>query len=89
MKIGTQECQDLARVLSLEWLEQNGRGGFASGRVVLRALVEDLGIPAMAEKTTVRQVLVRQCKETVPPSTQQKKDQSVQRGRRKDAPLNL
>ena len=33
MKIGMKDCQDLERALSLEWLEQNGRGGFASGTV--------------------------------------------------------
>jgi len=33
MKIKQAECQDLDRALSLEWLETNGRGGFASGTV--------------------------------------------------------
>jgi predicted glycogen debranching enzyme len=33
MKIGKKDCQNLARALSLEWLETNGRGGFASGTV--------------------------------------------------------
>ena len=33
MKITTQDCQNLERALSLEWLETNGRGGFASGTV--------------------------------------------------------
>lgn len=33
MKIGTQDCQNLDRALSLEWLEANGRGGFSSGTV--------------------------------------------------------
>ena len=33
MKYGRAECQDLDRALSLEWLETNGRGGFASGTV--------------------------------------------------------
>jgi predicted glycogen debranching enzyme len=33
MKIAEQECQNLDRALSLEWLETNGRGGFASGTV--------------------------------------------------------
>jgi len=33
MKFGREECQDLERALSLEWLETNGRGGFASGTV--------------------------------------------------------
>ncbi len=33
MKIGADECRDLDRALSLEWLETNGRGGFASGTV--------------------------------------------------------
>ncbi|WP_455377224.1 amylo-alpha-1,6-glucosidase [Petrachloros mirabilis] len=33
MKIGSEECQDLDRASTLEWLETNGRGGFASGTV--------------------------------------------------------
>lgn len=33
MNINADVCQDLERALSLEWLETNGRGGFASGTV--------------------------------------------------------
>lgn len=33
MNIFGEECRNLARALSLEWLETNGRGGFASGTV--------------------------------------------------------
>jgi predicted glycogen debranching enzyme len=33
VKIGKEECRDLERALSLEWLETNGRGGFASSTV--------------------------------------------------------
>ncbi len=33
MRIGKEECQDPDRALSLEWLETNGCGGFASGTV--------------------------------------------------------
>ena len=33
MKVGTADCQNLDRALSLEWLETNGRGGFASGTI--------------------------------------------------------
>ena len=33
MKIEKGDCQNLDRALSLEWLETNGRGGFASGTV--------------------------------------------------------
>lgn len=33
MRIGKEACQDLDRALSLEWLETNGCGGFASGTV--------------------------------------------------------
>ena len=33
MTIESRECRDLDRALSLEWLEPNGRGGFASGTV--------------------------------------------------------
>lgn len=33
MKFGRAECQDFECALSLEWLETNGRGGFASGTV--------------------------------------------------------
>ena len=33
MKIERTDCQNLDRALSLEWLETNGRGGFASGTI--------------------------------------------------------
>ncbi|MDH5346397.1 MAG: amylo-alpha-1,6-glucosidase [Nitrospira sp.] len=33
MKLGKQDCQELDRALSLEWLETNGRGGFSSGTI--------------------------------------------------------
>ena len=33
MTIDSRRCQDLDRALSLEWLETNGRGGYASGTV--------------------------------------------------------
>ena len=33
MNIEAEDCQNLERALSLEWLETNGRGGFASGTV--------------------------------------------------------
>ncbi|MDH5740610.1 MAG: amylo-alpha-1,6-glucosidase [Nitrospira sp.] len=33
MKVGTQDCQDLDRALSLEWLATNGCGGFSSGSI--------------------------------------------------------
>lgn len=33
MRVGAEECLDLDRALSFEWLETNGRGGFASGTV--------------------------------------------------------
>jgi predicted glycogen debranching enzyme len=33
VRVGPGDCQNLDRVLSLEWLETNGRGGFASGTV--------------------------------------------------------
>ncbi|MGH7227966.1 MAG: glycogen debranching enzyme N-terminal domain-containing protein, partial [Nitrospiraceae bacterium] len=33
MKVETKDCQNLERALKLEWLETNGRGGFASGTV--------------------------------------------------------
>ena len=33
MKIDQATCQNLDRALGLEWLETNGRGGFASGTV--------------------------------------------------------
>ncbi len=33
MNISAQDCQNLDRALSLEWLETNGRGGFSSGTV--------------------------------------------------------
>ena len=33
MRVNKQDCQNLDRALSLEWLETNGRGGFSSGTV--------------------------------------------------------
>ncbi len=33
MEVGTADCQNLDRALSLEWLETNRRGGFASGTI--------------------------------------------------------
>jgi predicted glycogen debranching enzyme len=33
VKIGAEDCRNLDRALSLEWLETNGRGGFSSGTV--------------------------------------------------------
>ena len=33
MKIGAEDCRNLDRALSLEWLETNGKGGFSSGTV--------------------------------------------------------
>jgi predicted glycogen debranching enzyme len=33
MKISAEDCRNLDRALSLEWLETNGRGGFSSGTV--------------------------------------------------------
>jgi predicted glycogen debranching enzyme len=33
MKVDKEDCRNLDRALSLEWLETNGRGGFASGTI--------------------------------------------------------
>jgi len=33
MNVSAEDCQDIERSLTLEWLETNGRGGFASGTV--------------------------------------------------------
>ena len=33
MRVDKEECRNLDRALSLEWLETNGRGGFSSGTV--------------------------------------------------------
>src|SRR6185436_12056938 len=33
MKVPAEDCQNFERALSLEWLETNGRGGYASGTV--------------------------------------------------------
>lgn len=33
MKVDKKDCRNLDRALSLEWLETNGRGGFASGTI--------------------------------------------------------
>jgi len=54
----------------------------------LRALIEDLGVQTDTQKITVKQVVIRQRKETLPQSTQQKKDKTVRGGRGKDATLN-
>ena len=67
------------------------RGCFAQAWSVaepLRALIEDLGIQTDAGKVAVKRVIVRQRKETVPPSTQQKKEKPAPRGRGKDATRN-
>jgi predicted glycogen debranching enzyme len=50
----------------------------------LRALIEDLDIGTDRQKITVKRVVVRQRKKTVPQSTQQKKGKTMQRGRGKD-----
>jgi predicted glycogen debranching enzyme len=50
----------------------------------LRVLIEDLGIGTDRQKITVKRVVVRQRKKTVPQSTQQKKGKTMQRGRGKD-----
>ena len=67
------------------------RGCFAQAWSVaepLRALIEDLGIQDGTQKVMVKQVIIRQRKETVPQSTQQKKGKSVQRRRGEDATRN-
>jgi hypothetical protein len=51
----------------------------------LRVLIEDLGIGTDRQKITVKRVVVRQRKKTVPQSTQQKKGKTMQRRRGKDA----
>ena len=33
MKIAKEDCRNLNRALSFEWLETNGKGGFASGTI--------------------------------------------------------
>jgi hypothetical protein len=33
MRIGTPDCRNLDRTVSLEWLETNGRWGFVSGTI--------------------------------------------------------
>ena len=33
MEVAKEDCQDLDRALSLEWLETNRRGGFSSGTI--------------------------------------------------------
>jgi glycogen debranching enzyme len=50
----------------------------------LRVLIEDLGIGTDRRKITVKRVVIRQRKKTVPQSTQQNKGKTMQRGRRKD-----
>jgi predicted glycogen debranching enzyme len=50
----------------------------------LRVLIEDLGIGTDRQKITVKRVVVRQRKKTVPQSTQQNKGKTMRRGRGKD-----
>lgn len=54
----------------------------------LRALIEDLGIKPDRQKVTVKRVVVRQRKETVPHPTQEKRGKSLRRGRGRDASPN-
>ena len=54
----------------------------------LRALMEDLGVQTDAQNMTGKRVVVRQRKESVPQSTQLKKNKSAQRGHGKDTSLN-
>lgn len=54
----------------------------------LRALIEDLGIQAKAQKTTVKRVSIRQRKETAPQSTQGQGGKRLRKGRGEDASLN-
>jgi predicted glycogen debranching enzyme len=54
----------------------------------LRALIEDLGVQADTQRVTVKQVVVRQRKETASRSTQGKRGKSLLRGRGKNTSLN-
>jgi predicted glycogen debranching enzyme len=67
------------------------RGCFAQAWSVaepLRALIDDIGFQANHEKNAIKRVVVRQRKETAPPSTQQKKEKPAPRRRGKDATRN-
>jgi len=54
----------------------------------LRALIEDLGVQTDTQRVTVKQVVVRQGKETASRSTQEKGGKSLLRGRGKNTSLN-
>ena len=64
MKIQAEDCQNLDRALSLEWLETNGRGGFSSGTIAGANTRRYHGLLLVARKPpTERFVLVNQLEE--------------------------
>ncbi len=66
MTIDARECRDLDRALSLEWLEPNGRGGYASGTVAGANTRRYHALLLMARHPPVdRVVLVNHVEETI------------------------
>ncbi len=64
MHVTRSDCQNLDRALSLEWLETNGRGGFASGTVAGANTRRYHALLLIARKPpTERLVLVNQVEE--------------------------
>ena len=66
MTIDSRRCQDLDRALNLEWLETNGRGGFASGTVAGANVRRYHALLLVARRPPVdRVVLVNHLEESV------------------------
>ncbi|TPW03516.1 MAG: putative glycogen debranching enzyme (archaeal type), partial [bacterium] len=66
MNIPASDCQNLDRALSLEWLEPNGRGGFASGTVAGPNTRRYHGLLLIARRPPVdRMVLVNHLEESL------------------------
>ncbi len=66
VNIPASDCQNLGRALSLEWLEPNGRGGFASGTVAGPNTRRYHGLLLIARRPPVdRVVLVNHLEESL------------------------
>ncbi|MGQ0811106.1 MAG: amylo-alpha-1,6-glucosidase [Nitrospiraceae bacterium] len=66
MKVEANDCQKLEKTLGLEWLETNGRGGFASGTVAGPNTRRDHALLLIARKPpTERFVLVNHLEEWI------------------------
>ena len=65
MKIGAEDCRNLDRALSFEWLETNGRGEFASGTITC-ANTRRYHALLLTARPKVKTVIVRRRREAVP-----------------------